>query len=174
MFKKILFAADFGPFYRFALEYVSELASRYHARITLIHVLEPVSILSQTLVKEGVEQQLKNIAIKLPTIDPGQTICDGIHDALEADVLRELPNKEMLESVLVSQGRAAEVILRLSSEMEADIIVMGSHGPDALDSRVIGSVTNKVLQLSKIPVLMIPMINSENWRRLAGRRALPL
>jgi hypothetical protein len=37
--------------------------------------------------------------------------------------------------------------------------VVGSHSADALDGRLLGSVATKVLQLAKVPVLMVPMMN---------------
>ena len=41
------------------------------------------------------------------------------------------------------------------AEVRADLIAMGSHGRSGLEHLVLGSVTTKVLALSKIPVLVL-------------------
>jgi len=143
-----------------------ELAIHHHARITLIHVLEPAANLAQVLAKASWRPQHQRSELSSPSVlEETESLCIGVRDALKADVLTELPDKSLLESVQVTEGKVAEVILRLSIELNMDLIVVGSHGPDTLGSKVLGSVTNKVLQLSNIPVLMVPMISGDNWRK---------
>ncbi len=46
-------------------------------------------------------------------------------------------------------------IIELADTIHADLIVMGSHGRSGLDKLVMGSVTQRVLQHTKIPVLVV-------------------
>ena len=55
----------------------------------------------------------------------------------------------------VSAGHAAEEILNIAEEVDADLIAMSTHGRSGLSLWALGSITDKVLHESKIPVLTI-------------------
>jgi nucleotide-binding universal stress UspA family protein len=52
-------------------------------------------------------------------------------------------------------GIAAEEIIKAAKGMKADIIVMGSHGHGKFGSLLLGSVAQKVLSVSDVPVLIV-------------------
>lgn len=52
-------------------------------------------------------------------------------------------------------GTPAEKIAEKAEEMNADLLIMGSHGRSALRGLLFGSVTNAVLALTKVPLLML-------------------
>jgi nucleotide-binding universal stress UspA family protein len=52
-------------------------------------------------------------------------------------------------------GQPAEVIARLASDLQSDLIVIGAHGRGALVSMVMGSVATRVLHLATCPVLLV-------------------
>ena len=52
-------------------------------------------------------------------------------------------------------GHAAEEIIDVAKSIKADIIVMGSHGHGSFGSLLLGSVAQKVLSSSHMPVLVI-------------------
>jgi nucleotide-binding universal stress UspA family protein len=58
--------------------------------------------------------------------------------------------------IIVKEGDYAEAIVSAATVSHADIIVVGSHGRKWLEKIVMGSVTEKVLQLSSIPLFIIP------------------
>ncbi len=55
----------------------------------------------------------------------------------------------------ITVGDAAEVIVQFAKEKQCDQIVIGSRGLGAVEGLLLGSVANKVMQLSMIPVLLI-------------------
>ncbi len=55
----------------------------------------------------------------------------------------------------VSAGHAAEEILNITDKVDADLIAMSTHGRSGLSLWALGSITDKVLHESKIPVLTI-------------------
>ena len=57
---------------------------------------------------------------------------------------------------LVAEGDFAESILKTAKDLHADIIVMGSHSRKWLENIVMGSVTEKVLNHTTIPLFIIP------------------
>lgn len=58
---------------------------------------------------------------------------------------------------MAQAGRVAEEIVYAAREQQADFIVMGSHGRSRLRALVFGSVSQRVMQLTHIPVLMVPV-----------------
>ena len=57
---------------------------------------------------------------------------------------------------LIKEGEIAELILKTAKEIHADIIVMGSHSRKWLENILLGSVTEKVLHQTLIPLYIIP------------------
>jgi nucleotide-binding universal stress UspA family protein len=55
----------------------------------------------------------------------------------------------------VRSGDPHQVILNYAGENDVDVIVMGTHGRTGLDRYLIGSVTEKVVRLSDVPVLTV-------------------
>jgi len=52
-------------------------------------------------------------------------------------------------------GSPAETITRLADALHCERIVMGTNGRGALKEFLVGSVTLKVIQLSKVPILLV-------------------
>jgi nucleotide-binding universal stress UspA family protein len=53
------------------------------------------------------------------------------------------------------EGHPAEEILKLSENIPADLIVMGTLGKRGLDRFLLGSVAEKVSRTSKVPVMIV-------------------
>jgi nucleotide-binding universal stress UspA family protein len=62
---------------------------------------------------------------------------------------------ETIQTV-VKEGDFAESILQTATEMKADIIVIGTHSRKGLDKILLGSVAEKVLHHTSIPLFIIP------------------
>jgi nucleotide-binding universal stress UspA family protein len=56
----------------------------------------------------------------------------------------------------VSEGDAADEILRQAAALPADMIVMGTHGRSGFRRLLLGSVTEKVLRQARCPVMSVP------------------
>lgn len=55
----------------------------------------------------------------------------------------------------VEEGIPYEVILNVAKEWDADILVLGTHGRTGISHLIMGSVAEKVIRYSKIPVFII-------------------
>lgn len=68
---------------------------------------------------------------------------------------------ELLEGIEFTSsirfGDAIAEILSYAEEIDASLIMVGSHGKSPLSSFILGSVTSKLLSYSKIPVLVSKM-----------------
>jgi len=63
---------------------------------------------------------------------------------------------EAVQTVL-KEGEIADTILKTAKEMNVDIIVMGSHSRKWLESILLGSQAEDVLENTRIPVLIVPI-----------------
>ena len=57
---------------------------------------------------------------------------------------------------VVADGETADTILFIAEERKADIIVLGSHSRSGLDKLLMGSVAEKVLHHTKVPLFIVP------------------
>jgi nucleotide-binding universal stress UspA family protein len=57
---------------------------------------------------------------------------------------------------LVTRGKAYKEILRVAAERQADLIVLGVHGRNALDRLVFGSTTEQIVRRATCAVLAVP------------------
>ena len=58
---------------------------------------------------------------------------------------------------LLFQGSIVETILKQVERLEADLVVIGSHGHGAVFDLLVGSVCNGVLKQARVPVLVVPV-----------------
>jgi nucleotide-binding universal stress UspA family protein len=58
--------------------------------------------------------------------------------------------------ILVKEGEFAETIIEVAKNINADIIALGSHGRRWMEEILLGSVTEKVLHQTTIPLFIIP------------------
>jgi nucleotide-binding universal stress UspA family protein len=78
---------------------------------------------------------------------------EGNH-ALEAPVARA-KNAGLNVTPHIGVGDPAKIIMDYAKEKKVDEIVMGSHGRGALSGAVLGSVAQKVVHLSSVPVVLV-------------------
>jgi nucleotide-binding universal stress UspA family protein len=62
-------------------------------------------------------------------------------------------------TALLIQGPIAESILKEAADVEAELIIMGTHGRSAVFEIVVGGISHAVLRNTTIPVLLVPVRN---------------
>ena len=158
MLKNILYASDLGLYGPFILEHVSELANRHHAQVTVIHAVEPVSVLADALLSTYVPEA-SMLALKHHGYEAVlTTIRARVKQAFEDDLMDFRGSTDWIRDVQVVGGEPAQVILEHAEEINADLIVMGTHGGRSGSRTAIGSVASKVLQLSRVPIYLVPTV----------------
>lgn len=101
-----------------------------------------------------------------PPIPVGRVLSHVGHDTLEnyyrEDSLPHLASAEQALSAAgiafarhIHVGEAADVVLRVASELASDWIVMGNKGHGVVAEMVLGSVAHRVLSLAQCPVLLV-------------------
>lgn len=142
--KKILFPVDVYDFQPEAADYAMTLAKAFDAKISVLYVMEP---LPPRYHSEGG-------AIPLAFVEEEEETALRRAEEKMAEILADCFNA-CADKSEVLLGQAAEQIGRIAEECSADIIVMASHGRSILGRVIYGSVTNKVLANTKVPVLVI-------------------
>ena len=158
MVKNILYATDLGIYGPYLLEHVSDLAQRHDARVTVVHAIEPLSPFADAVLEAFVPEDTRH-SLKSKGLDEVlDTIRTQVMAAFQDDFIDFEGSREWLQDVRVLAGKAPDVILSESQRLKADLIVIGSHGSNKPENSFtsIGSVASKVLQLSQVPVYLIP------------------
>lgn len=94
---------------------------------------------------------------------------------LDEFVRRTLPGSVAYRSAteaIVAHGRPAEQILAHAARLNAGLIVMGTHGRGALGRMFLGSITERVLRDTSVPLAIVPLSDPEVIS-LADTRAVP-
>jgi len=140
-YKKILVCLDGSALAETALPHAQMLASDEDAEIILLRVSA-------------------NPAAEFSFSDPG--IANNLIQEMEAETLAymqsarsKLQKAGFWNSFLIRQGAIAETILRAAAECQADVVVMSTHGRSGVKRWSLGSVADRVVTHSDIPVMLI-------------------
>lgn len=144
MYKEILVSLDGSELSEAALPHARALAKAFDARISLMSIMEPVEMYSQTGVVGPVVSVSMNVQEEIERI--GQYL-EGVADNLI---------KEGIDArTEVREGDPAAEICDYAETNGVDIIVMSTHGRSGLQRWVYGSVTDRVLRSAKVPVFLV-------------------
>jgi nucleotide-binding universal stress UspA family protein len=136
-FRHILVPTDFGGPAETALAIAITLASRFDAKVTLVHAYAtPATVY-------GDRQYW-------PTAD----LAREAHRALDAAVAKTRERYPRTEGITL-RGDAREVIPQIARERAADLVAMGTHGRRGLPRLILGSVAEVIVRASPVPVLTI-------------------
>ena len=153
--KKVLIALDYNPTAQKVAETGYLLAKSLGADTILLHVISDPVYYSSTDYSPimGFSGYMDMSPLQLDSVE-------GLKQAslVFLDKTRDhLGNKKI--QILAEDGDYAEVIIKTAKKLEADIIVIGSHSRKWLEKIVMGSVTEKVLDQTKIPLFIVPTKN---------------
>lgn len=131
---RILVAIDRSAMAEEALKRAISIAKEKEAQLVVMHVIEP-SFIASPFVQAIDEDEIK------------KTITEEV-DRLTAE--------EGLEYILfVQSGSASSSIALKVQDIHADLLIVGTHGKDDISSNYFGSTTLKLIQKTRIPVLVV-------------------
>jgi nucleotide-binding universal stress UspA family protein len=140
--KNILLPTDFSKISLTAAEYAIELADQYKAKLHVLNVLEKTPPI---------------LAIR--SLDVSR---EKIIESIDADAQEHL--KECIKKIkkikdveivaAIQKGIDYEEIIKYSKDKKIDMIVIATHGRTGILHTLLGSVAEKVIRYSKIPVLV--------------------
>lgn len=151
--KKILIALDYNPTAQHILEAGYELARSMGAEVILMHVVADYTYYSSLDYSPilGFDQFSNLGAMQLDSVTQLENAANEYLEHLKAQFV----NSSI--KTLIKDGDAGEGIVEASDNLGVDVVVLGSHSRRGLDKILMGSVAEKVLRKSKIPLYIIPV-----------------
>ena len=145
--QKIVCALDLSEHSKVVAEYATMLAKMSGASIVAVYAAPTLT-------------QYTGFHVPPNTIDSfvGE-IVSGAEKAMTTFVAEHFGDVPVKAEVVV--GYAAEEILALAENEKADLIVMGTHGRKGIDRILFGSVAEKVVKNSALPVLTVRPVTDE-------------
>lgn len=141
--KHILVPTDFSEPSERAVAMALELASTFGARITVLHVWS----VPQAGYAEGLTWPIDEMRA-------------AARRALD-DTFKSITRRHPSTDAVLRMGLEWKEILDLVEERDIDLIVMGTHGRRGLPRLVLGSVAEKVVRMSPVPVLTLGVRSGE-------------
>jgi nucleotide-binding universal stress UspA family protein len=150
--KKVLVALDYNPTAQKVAEVGYALAKSMKAKVVLLHVItDPVSYALPGY--SPIMGFAGYVDMSLMQLDNVDEIINVSQKYLEKS--KQHLGDNTIETI-VKEGDFAETILLTAKEIHADIIVMGSHSRRWLEQILLGSVTEKVLHRTTVPLFIVP------------------
>lgn len=140
---KILVAVDLSRHSSLVIKKAEELARPLGAEVWVLHVAEPEPDFVGFDVGPQHERDARAAVFHEEHIEVQQF----------ADQLR---SADIEATALLVQGATAETILDQSGRLDADLIVVGSHGHGAMYQLLVGSTSEGVIRDSQCPVMIVP------------------
>mgnify|MGYP001551063062 FL=1 len=140
---KILVCVDLSDSTEEILKSIERLCKPLNAKIWLLHNAMP---------------EPDTIEFKIDPIEARETIAKKFHHQhRQIQELAERFRKSRGDAhALLVHGKTVDVILQEASDLDIDLIVVGSHGHGAMDQLLLGSVSEGVWHRSSRPVLVRP------------------
>ena len=141
MYDTILLPTDGSAGIERVVEHAGKLARVHDATIRALYVVDATTFtgLPMETSWDGVRQVLES---------EGETALEGVE--------RLAPDDVAVETATV-EGTPSTEIVRYTREQPVDVVVMGTHGRGGIDRLLLGSVAERVVRKSAVPVVTVPV-----------------
>lgn len=149
VYERILVPLDGSKIGEAALPYVEDLISKLSpevkAEVTLFQV---ISSLTHYVIAGEASARIPYTEKEIEQIR--RSVINYLNKAAEG-----LRKKGGIVKVKVGIGNAAEEIIKAADEINADLIAMSTHGRSGLSRWAFGSITDRLLHRTKVPLLVV-------------------
>jgi len=129
-FKKIIVPLDLSKISFNAIPYARFFKKKFNSNIYFLHILVILESMAKWESAKKMEEEIKK----------------KMEEEIEKD-----------EEIIVEKAPdAVSGILKIQKDLEADFIIMTTHGRGGIEKALFGSVTERIIRESEIPVLSIP------------------
>lgn len=139
--RSILIPTDFSAEATKALEYAVPLARLFGAKLTLLHVVEPVAT--------------PDFAKSFPIGMDNDRMVAECRERMDRMVKESGLEPELVEKAVVRYGRAFREIAEAARTLKADLILLSTHGYTGMKHALLGSTTERVVRHAPCPVLVV-------------------
>ena len=140
--RRILVPTDMSAYSLAALEYASSFGVLYDARLFLLHVADEAPPVLSLPGQDGGAEVYRRRTEEEAT----RSLLTFVESHISRDI-RLTP--------VVRVGAPADDIRRFADDEQMDLVVMATHGRTGLRHMVMGSIAEKVVRLSRVPVLTV-------------------
>ena len=139
--ESILVPLDFSAPSMKALDFVVTFARQFKAKLTLLHVVEPVGT--------------PDFAASFPLVMEDDQMKAEAKKELERAVKAARVPRGIVEKILVRFGRSFHEIANAARTRKVDLIIISTHGYSGLKHALLGSTTERVVRHAPCPVLVV-------------------
>jgi nucleotide-binding universal stress UspA family protein len=138
MYRRILLPTDGSPGTERAVDHALDLAETYDTGLHVLYVVDTTALPLDAHARRAVEHLTE----------------EGV---LSVEAIVERAEGRGIDPVVsnVSRGAPYEVILDYADANDVDLVVMGTHGRHGIGRYLLGSVAERVVRLSEVPVLTV-------------------
>jgi nucleotide-binding universal stress UspA family protein len=147
MFKKILFATDGSAASDHAAAMAVSLARTHDAHLTAVYVVDPYPYL-------GIGE-MNPLGFQSYMAAAQEHAVKAFEHVLNLAEAQTEQLRVKVETRLVENMTALKGILQTAETIEADLIIVGSHGRSGWEKLIVGSTASKVVTGSVRPVLVV-------------------
>jgi nucleotide-binding universal stress UspA family protein len=148
MMKNILLAVDNEPGTSDLVDFAGDMAAKFGARLYILHIASP----DPEFVGYDVGPEYIRVSAAREYRDEHRWL-QGIAKTLES--------KQVEARALLIQGYVAEEILKEADDVEADLVITGSHERGFFTNLFMGNTAVELSKKTKRPLLLYPMPDSE-------------
>ena len=141
---KLLAAVDLSRASGYVIEAVHRVAMATDAEVFLLHVIIPLPTISDMEFHPVIAQQ----ELSESYLDEQEQL---------AGLVKQLVDVGVNATALIRQGDPVKSILSEARRLDAELIVVGSHGHGLLFDALVGSVSGGILRQTTLPVLIVPV-----------------
>jgi len=141
---KLLVAVDLSRASSYVIEAVHRVALATDAEVCVLHTIIPLPGVAGPEFNPVTEHQ----ELSERYLDERDQLNELVTQLVDADVTA---------SALMAQGDPVKTILKQAERLDAELIVVGSHGHGMVFDALMGSVSAGILRKSTIPVLVVPI-----------------
>lgn len=143
--KKILVTTDISAASYSAMEYAAWLSEKEHAAVTLLYSVDNLPSVAYHTVDLTFDKFRDEVLLF------EKKRLDGFSDRFQKHFKNTL-------NVVLTEGNAAQQIVKYANDHKTDIIVMSTHGRTGIQHVVLGSVAERVVRTAHCPVLTVKSI----------------
>ncbi|UPV76284.1 universal stress protein [Halorussus limi] len=144
MYDTVLLPTDGSAAMETVVEHARDIAERRGADVHVLYVVDDRAFLTLD------DDRIPDVTDRLR--EEGERATDEVASAFDP--------ANVTVSTEIREGNPADEVLAVADERDADLVVMGTHGSDPTRN-MLGSVSQKVVTLSSVPVLTVDIADAD-------------
>jgi len=144
MYRRIMVPLDGSKLAECVLSHAQEIAKLSKASIELVQVIEPVELPTRG-----------GLALSIDDLKQIETHSKNDAERYLNEIIKRLKNVSIKARSKVLIGKAADSLIDYIHESNFDLIIMATHGRSGISRWIWGSVAERIVRSSSIPVLII-------------------